>query len=158
VAKVEISGNGGRTWQAAALNPEQTPYGWRIWYATWTPGSKGSYVLMARATDASGATQPMTQRWNPSGYLWNVVQQVRMELGTENALPLPERRPEMPALPAAFQSACTGCHETDMIEQQRLTRPQWERELDKMIRWGAPVTPDDRTAILDFLTGIAGPR
>ena len=30
-----------------------------------------SYLIMSRATDASGRTQPMTPPWNPSGYLWN---------------------------------------------------------------------------------------
>jgi len=28
---------------------------------------------------------------------------------------------------------------------------QWERELDKMGRWGAVVKPDDRSEIVDFL-------
>jgi hypothetical protein len=38
-----------------------------------------------------------------------------------------------------------------MISGQKLTHAQWERELDKMVRWGATVKPADRSAIIDFL-------
>ena len=38
-----------------------------------------------------------------------------------------------------------------MITGQKLTRVQWEREVDKMIRWGAQVKDSDRSALVDFL-------
>jgi hypothetical protein len=37
---------------------------------------------MARATDATGATQPLAEDWNPSSYLWNVVPRVRVGVGS----------------------------------------------------------------------------
>ena len=43
-----------------------------------------------------------------------------------------------------------------MIRQQRLTRVQWGREIDKMMRWGAPVKPEDRDGFLDYLTSNFG--
>jgi hypothetical protein len=46
----------------------------------WKPAKAGDYVLMARATDSQGHTQPVTPDWNPSGYLYNAVDQVRIHV------------------------------------------------------------------------------
>ncbi len=139
VARVDVSADGGRTWQAAALGAEQARYGWRLWQLRWTPPARGEHVLMARAADARGRTQPLDAAWNPSGYLWNAVHRVRVTA----AAPLPKN----------VRAACVGCHGEDMIAGQRLTRAQWEREVDKMVKWGAAVKPEDRAAIVDFLAG-----
>lgn len=56
------------------------------------------------------------------------------------------------------RSACLSCHEADLIRQQRLTRAGWDRELDKMIRWGANVTPAERAVLLDYLAANWSPR
>ena len=56
-----------------------------------------------------------------------------------------------------FLAVCLTCHDQDMIRQQRITRTQWSREIDKMMRWGAPAKPEDREAILDYLNNY-GPR
>jgi hypothetical protein len=37
----------------------------------------GEHVVRARATDVSGATQPLLSRWNRGGYANNVVHEVR---------------------------------------------------------------------------------
>ncbi|HEX5695846.1 MAG TPA: sulfite oxidase, partial [Acidimicrobiia bacterium] len=42
-----------------------------------TAVAPGEHVVMARATDASGATQPLLSRWNRGGYANNVVHEVR---------------------------------------------------------------------------------
>ena len=39
-----------------------------------------SYLILSRATDANGRTQPMAPPWNPSGYLWNAPDSVRIEV------------------------------------------------------------------------------
>jgi cytochrome c5 len=46
---------------------------------------------------------------------------------------------------------CIVCHEADLITQQRLTRTGWGRSVDKMVRWGAIVEPDERDPMLDYL-------
>ena len=59
---------------------------------------------------------------------------------------------------ATYKRVCTTCHETDIIEQQRLTRPRWVGSVDKMIRWGAAVKPEEKDAIVDYLAARFGPR
>jgi hypothetical protein len=39
-----------------------------------------------------------------------------------------------------------------MMVQQRLTPAQWDREVNKMTGWGAPLKPEDRDAILKYLS------
>jgi len=58
--------------------------------------------------------------------------------------------------PTAFKNACVTCHDDDVIRQQRLTRSQWDREINKMTGWGAKVKPEERDAFLDYLFGNYG--
>jgi hypothetical protein len=51
---------------------------------------------------------------------------------------------------------CLTCHGVDLIAQQRLTRDEWSRELDKMVAWGAGVTGPERPLLLDFLASQFG--
>jgi DMSO/TMAO reductase YedYZ molybdopterin-dependent catalytic subunit len=67
IAKVELSTDDGKTWNATTLNPEIAKYSWRRWKYEWTPANSGTYHLVVRATDNKGATQPEKQ-WNRSGY------------------------------------------------------------------------------------------
>jgi hypothetical protein len=34
----------------------------------------------------------------------------------------------------------------------------WTTVVDKMIRWGAPVSPAEREFVLDYLSGYYGPQ
>jgi DMSO/TMAO reductase YedYZ molybdopterin-dependent catalytic subunit len=75
ITRVEVSADGGTTWADARLDSEIGKYSWRRWRAPWRPMSRGQYRLMARATNAIGETQSKEQ-WNRSGFMWNVIQQV----------------------------------------------------------------------------------
>jgi cytochrome c5 len=57
-----------------------------------------------------------------------------------------------------FERRCLSCHGVDIVEQQRLARPGWVREVEKMIRWGAAVPENERQTLIDHLTGTYGPR
>ena len=57
-----------------------------------------------------------------------------------------------------FENKCTVCHETDVTEGQRLTRPGWTREVEKMVRWGATVTDAEKPLLVDYLLKNYGPR
>ena len=62
VAKVEVSDNGGQTWNGANLVGKHVPLAWRFWEYDWrTPTRAGRHVVMARVTDARGRVQPMNR-------------------------------------------------------------------------------------------------
>jgi hypothetical protein len=80
IVKVEISTNGGTTWTLATLAQEQAHYAWRLWSYDWKLNKSGDYTIMSRATDSQGRIQPTTPLWNPSGYLYNAVDQVHIHV------------------------------------------------------------------------------
>jgi DMSO/TMAO reductase YedYZ molybdopterin-dependent catalytic subunit len=60
VQRVEVSTDSGKTWAEAKILDKAAPYTWRLWEYVWqTPERAGRRILMARATDADGRTQPM---------------------------------------------------------------------------------------------------
>ncbi len=61
------------------------------------------------------------------------------------------------AAKAKAEAACQTCHEARIIVQQRLPKPAWEKEVDKMTKWGAEVDPKDRDAIIDYFSANFGP-
>ena len=69
-------------------------------------------------------------------------------------------RPGMPSGPMKekAEKACLACHDLAIIVQQQLARRVWAREVDKMIRWGAPVAAEDREAMIDYPAQHFGPR
>jgi DMSO/TMAO reductase YedYZ molybdopterin-dependent catalytic subunit len=151
VSLVEVSTDGGRTWRAARLGKESARFGWRQWEYDWTPAQEAYYTVMVRARNTAGDAQPFTQEWNPSGYGHNVVHAVRLN-ATSSPKPMaaPAAPPDVEA-PASFRQVCLGCHGEEAMAQQRLNRTQWEREVEKMQRWGARVTPENKDAIVDYL-------
>jgi sulfite oxidase len=80
VVRVDISTDFGRTWTAAVLDNEKAKYAWRRFRYTWKPMQRGSFVAVAKATDSQGRTQPVVASWNPSGYMYNVVDKVRINV------------------------------------------------------------------------------
>ena len=80
IARVDISLDGGSTWQAARLTGDRVRYAWRRFEYGFSATRPQSYLIMSRATDANGRTQPMVPMWNPSGYLWNAPDSVRIEV------------------------------------------------------------------------------
>jgi sulfite oxidase len=79
VVKVEVSTDGGSTWSPAKLAREQARYAWRLWSYEWK-AKDGNYAILSRATDSQGRTQPAAPAWNPSGYLYNAVDQVKVHV------------------------------------------------------------------------------
>jgi sulfite oxidase len=80
ITKVEISTDGGANWSPANLDHQQAHYAWRLWSYRWKPGKNGDYTILSRATDSQGRVQPSTPAWNPSGYLYNAVDQVKIHV------------------------------------------------------------------------------
>jgi hypothetical protein len=76
IERVELSANGGESWRDATLGPQPSRWAWRAWSWDWAPSGPGRYELCCRATDATGASQPLTAGWNLGGYANNGVQRV----------------------------------------------------------------------------------
>jgi DMSO/TMAO reductase YedYZ molybdopterin-dependent catalytic subunit len=77
---VEVSTDHGRTWQPARLGRDRAPYAWRQFVHDGDALEAGAYLIMSRATSARGRVQPIVAEWNPSGYLWNAIDQVRVNV------------------------------------------------------------------------------
>jgi DMSO/TMAO reductase YedYZ molybdopterin-dependent catalytic subunit len=80
VVRVDISVDSGSTWSAATLGRDQAPYAWRQFHYPWRADQPGSYLVLSRAVDDRGRVQPVDAHWNPSGYLWNAVDRVRVNV------------------------------------------------------------------------------
>jgi sulfane dehydrogenase subunit SoxC len=76
VVAVEVSVDGGETWQPAELDDAVGEWAWRGWSFDWEPSEPGKYVLVCRAADAAGNAQPDDPEWNLGGYANNSVQRV----------------------------------------------------------------------------------
>jgi DMSO/TMAO reductase YedYZ molybdopterin-dependent catalytic subunit len=82
IVRVDVSTDGGRTWSAARLSADRARYAWRQFEHLWRPTQTGSYVVLSRATDSRGRVQPIVADWNPSGYFWNTIDQVRVDVAS----------------------------------------------------------------------------
>jgi len=80
IAQVEVSTNGGVTWHQATLKQDYGRFSWRQWHFSFEPKRLGAYLIMARATSQSGASQPLEPIPNPSGYHHNAVQKITIKL------------------------------------------------------------------------------
>ena len=80
IKAVDISIDNGATWRPARLTGEQARYAWRRFEFEFNALRPESYLILSRATDAKGRIQPAVSQWNPSGYLWNQYDSIRIEV------------------------------------------------------------------------------
>lgn len=80
ITRVDISIDNGGTWQPAKLTGEQARFTWRRFEYEFTATKPQSYLILSRATDSKGNVQPAVAQWNPSGYLWNQYDSVRVDV------------------------------------------------------------------------------
>jgi DMSO/TMAO reductase YedYZ molybdopterin-dependent catalytic subunit len=79
VAMVEVSVDGGTTWDQADLVRRQTGGRWApIRWAYTAEPEAGLVEIVVRASDESGAVQPLRPRWNTKGYANNVAHRIRV--------------------------------------------------------------------------------
>ena len=59
----------------------------------------------------------------------------------------------LPAGPGAdlMKARCLSCHESDIITSQKLSAAGWTNSVNKMVRWGAQVTPEERDVLVPYL-------
>src|SRR5258706_97606 len=57
IEKVEVSVDGGASWNSAKLDPPLSQDSWVLWTWEWTPLLPGRYTLVARSADGTGELQ-----------------------------------------------------------------------------------------------------
>ena len=62
VGSVEVSVDGGQTWQAARIDYPGTDITWAFWTFDWQPSAPGDYLLVARARNRQGQLQDSQYR------------------------------------------------------------------------------------------------
>ena len=60
IEHVEVSTDGGTSWNDATITTESLPNVWVTWAYEWELPIGGNFEVVARATDSAGDTQPMT--------------------------------------------------------------------------------------------------
>ena len=59
ISKVEVSVDGGKSWQEAKMERPISINSWALWYIEWSPNSQGRHIISVRATDGTGKIQPV---------------------------------------------------------------------------------------------------
>ena len=77
IKEVAVSIDGGKSWLPAKLGKDFGKYAFREWSLS-VKLAAGPSDLKVRATSNAGEVQPMEPRWNPAGYLRNVVETIRV--------------------------------------------------------------------------------
>ena len=83
IKKVEISTDGGASWQEAELDDgTQGKYAYRGFKFSFTPQQAGSLTLLCRATNNKEESQPFAKEipWNRGGYKYNGIDEVTVEV------------------------------------------------------------------------------
>ena len=136
------------------------------------PDGPGMEVARARCIGCHEADLIVSQRLSPTGWDREVAKMERW-----GAKVSAEERPQLVEYmarhfgvrPAAshdsagvaagetvYANACRSCHEDDLAAQQRLSAAAWGRTVDKMVRWGAKVSAEDKPALVAYLTSRWG--
>ncbi|MCB5426393.1 molybdopterin-dependent oxidoreductase [Altererythrobacter sp. CC-YST694] len=78
IARVQVSPDGGASWQEARLGEDLGRYSFRQWSLA-LPLAVGRHAVKVRAYSPDGTTQPLEPLWQPAGYMRNVVETVTLE-------------------------------------------------------------------------------
>ncbi len=80
VSRVDLSTDGGETWQPAALGRDEGPYSFRQWTASLPAPAKGALTIMVRCTNVKDLAQPAQPTWNGGGFMRNVIETTRLSV------------------------------------------------------------------------------
>jgi DMSO/TMAO reductase YedYZ molybdopterin-dependent catalytic subunit len=81
IRKVELSTDGGATWNEVDLLGEAKPNAWRLWEFSWqTPAAPGKQTLIARASDSMNRTQPVLRDADRGNYMINHLLPIAVEV------------------------------------------------------------------------------
>ena len=127
------------------------------------PEGPGSEILKNRCVSCHQTDLITTQRLSAAGWGRELDKMIRWGAAVEAA----ERDPLQSYLAANFRPraaashatageatytrACLSCHGAEMVDQQKISRAAWVREVEKMMRWGAAVSDSEKDPLVDFL-------
>jgi hypothetical protein len=80
ILRVEISLDGGKSWQDALLDRDLSPFAFRAFRLDTGPVPRGATELRVRATSNTRETQPEEWKANPAGYHNNVPQRLTVRV------------------------------------------------------------------------------
>jgi sulfite dehydrogenase len=78
IREVLVSTDGGQSWRTAVLGNDLGRYSFREWQLRVAFPKPGQYEVLVKATNRIGESQPSEALWNPSGYMRNVVERVKI--------------------------------------------------------------------------------
>jgi mono/diheme cytochrome c family protein len=136
----------------------------------------GGEIMKAQCLTCHGDDLIQQQRLNKAGWTREVEKMMRWGAEVKDAdkdhlieyltANYPQRAfsKEPPATPAPavdaaviargktlFETKCLACHGDDLVKQQRLSKQGWTREVEKMVRWGAEVSDEEKPALVEYL-------
>lgn len=123
---------------------------------TRTPRRSGpdlSDLYRTIATGLGGTPMPSYADALKPGEIWAIVAYL-------NALPIETEWAGLPEGKGAelVRWRCTVCHQTDGANLPRQDLEGWTKTVDMMIRWGAPLRPDERDVVIRYLAEHFGPK
>ena len=81
IAQVEVSADLGKSWSPATFDKEVPPYTWVLWSYAWNAQAPGRHIIVARATDDQGNSQPpLRDTSRADSYELNSYHSVRYEV------------------------------------------------------------------------------
>ena len=80
IDRVDVSADGGRSWQRAELGDDLGRYSFRPWLFEWAPVAAGAQEVWSRASNRAGQTQVEQPIANSSGYQHNAFHRHRIEV------------------------------------------------------------------------------
>jgi hypothetical protein len=81
VAQVDVSADGGRSWQKTALGRDEGTYSFRQWSTELTAPQSGTLPLLVRCTNTKEEVQPAEPNWNGGGFMRNAIERVQLRVG-----------------------------------------------------------------------------
>lgn len=136
----------------------------------------GGELMKTQCLTCHGDDLIQQQRLNKAGWTREVEKMMRWGADVKDAdkehlveylaatypqRPFSKEPPATPAPPAdaatiargktLAENKCMACHGDDLIKQQRLSKTGWTKEVEKMVRWGAEVSDEEKPALVEYL-------
>jgi len=80
VSRVELSADGGQSWQPTTLDRDEGTYSFRRWSAQVMTPQSGTLTLMVRCINTKGEVQSAEPNWNGGGLMRNAIERVGLAI------------------------------------------------------------------------------